>query len=169
MDEDIGCHIPFVPEAIFGDYNWFLSSVRFGRLLSKAQASLFSVSATMKSSIEFQKDIQLVSHELEDWRLSIPSAFRPGERFARTNFGSSACVMAALRTHLTYHNFVMVLCRLSLQVNKAQSTIGLANARETFMVSARRVIDLVGHLEVEPYAPSMYALPTILVDLSDLK
>ena len=154
-DEDIGCHIPFIPEAVFGDFNWFLSSVRFGRLLSKAQSTLFSVSATMKLSEEYQQDLQITRHELEIWRLSIPSAFRPGERFARTSFASSASVMAALRTHLVYHNFVMVLCRLSLQVGGLHSGGAPLNVRETFMSSARRVIELIGHLEVEPYAPSL--------------
>lgn len=153
-DEDIGCHIPFIPEAVFGEFNWFLSSVRFGRLLSKAHRSLFSVSATMKLPEEYQQDLQTVRHELEIWRLGIPPDFRPGERFSRTSFASSASVMAALRTHLVYHDFVMVLCRLSLQVSGA-GPHPLLNARETFMSSARRVIELIGHLEVEPYTPSV--------------
>jgi hypothetical protein len=153
-DEDIGCHIPFVPEAVFREFNWFLSSVRFGRLLSRAQRSLFSVSATMKLPEERQADLQSVRHELETWRLLIPPAFQPGERFARTSFTSSASVMAALRTHLVYHDFVMVLCRLSLQVSGTGSRPFL-NAHETLMNSARRVIELIGHLEVEPCAPSV--------------
>ncbi|KIW44411.1 uncharacterized protein PV06_02883 [Exophiala oligosperma] len=154
-DEDIGCHIPFIPEAIFGDFNWFLSSVRFGRLLSKAQSALFSVSATTKPLVEYQQDLQLIRHELETWRLSIPPPFRPGERFARARLGSSASIMAALRTHLVYHDFVMVLCRLSLQIGEPESGRGPLNARETFMRSTRRVIELIGHLEIEPYTPSV--------------
>ncbi len=157
QDEDIGCHIPFIPEAVFGEFNWFWCSVRFGRLLSKAQSTLFSVSATMKLPADYQQDLQTTRHELEIWRLSIPRAFRPGERFARTNFTSPASVMAALRTHLVYHDFVMVLCRLSLQVNDTGSH-SLLNVRETFMSSARRVFELIGHLEVEPHAPSVYVL-----------
>jgi hypothetical protein len=153
-DEDIGCHIPFIPEAVFGEFNWFLSSVRFGRLLSKAQSTLFSVSATMKLQGEYQQDLHTIRHELEIWRLSVPSAFRPGERFARTSFANSTSVMAALRTHLVYHNFVMVLCRLSLQVGGPHPV----SVRKTFMSSARRVIELIGHLEVEPYAPSVCVL-----------
>jgi hypothetical protein len=156
-DEDIGCHIPFIPEAVFGEFNWFLSSVRFGRLLSKAQSTLFSVSATMKLPGDYQQDLQTTRHELEIWRLSIPPAFRPGERFARTSFANSASVMAALRTHLVYHDFVMVLCRLGLRVGGAGPQ-SLLNVRETFMSSARRVIELIGHLEVEPYAPSLCVL-----------
>jgi len=154
-DEDIGCHIPHIPEAVFGEFNWFLTSVRFGRLLSKAQSTLFSVSATMKPQGKYLQGLQTVRDELEIWRLSIPLAFRPGERFARTSFASSAAVMAALRTHLVYHNFVMVLCRLGLQVGGSDPGGAVLHVRETFMSSARRVIELTGHLEVEPYAPSV--------------
>ncbi|KAK6366848.1 hypothetical protein LTS17_010399 [Exophiala oligosperma] len=63
--------------------------------------------------------------------------------------------MAALRTHLVYHDFVMVLCRLSLQIGEPESGRGPLNARETFMRSTRRVIELIGHLEIEPYTPSV--------------
>lgn len=158
-DEDIGCHIPHIPEAIFGDFNWFLSSVRFGRLVSKAQSALFSVSATMKLNDEYQQDLETIRDELEIWRQSIPISFRPGERFARAHFASSTSVMAALRTHLVYHNFVMVLCRLTLQVVEPISGGSLLNIRHDFMNSARRVIELTGHIEVEPYAPSL-CVPT---------
>lgn len=116
---------------------------------------LFSVSATMKSKDEYQQDFQTIKDDLENWRHSIPSNFRPGERFVRAYFTSSASVMAALRTHLIYHNFVMVLSRLSLQVVGISSSGLLLHARENFMSSARRVIELTGHLEVEPYAPSL--------------
>ncbi|KIW26107.1 uncharacterized protein PV07_09234 [Cladophialophora immunda] len=154
-DEDIGCHIPHVPESIFGEFNWFLSSVRFGRLISRAQSSLFSVSATMKSKDEYQRDLQAINVQLEAWRQSIPPSFRPGDRFARANLASPTFVMAALRTHLIYHNFVMVLCRLNSQVNACSAFGFEANDRETFMSSARRVIELTTHIEVEPYAPSV--------------
>ncbi|KEF58315.1 uncharacterized protein A1O9_06241 [Exophiala aquamarina CBS 119918] len=154
-DEDIGCHIPHVPEAIFGDFNWFLSSVRFGRLISKALTALFSVSATMKPRDEYQQDLQAISSQLETWRQSIPPLFRPGGRFARAHFSSPTAVIAALRTHFTYHNFVMVLCRLGLQIGVSDAGTSPFNPLETFMSSARRVIELTGHLEVEPYAPSV--------------
>jgi len=111
----------------------------------------------MKLPEDYQQDLQTTRNELEIWRLSIPPAFRPGERFARTSFASSASVMAALRTHLVYHDFVMVLCRLRLQVG-GTGPDSLLNVRDTFMSSARRVIELIGHLEVEPYAPSVCVL-----------
>ncbi|KAK5055327.1 hypothetical protein LTR84_013077 [Exophiala bonariae] len=154
-DDDIGCHIPHIPEAIFAEFNWFLSSVRLGRLVSKAQSALFSVSATMKLNDEYQQDLVTTRGELEAWRQSLPMNFRPGERFARAHFSSSTSVMAALRTHLVYHNFVMVLCRLTLQVVELSSGRSLLDTRQEFMNSARRVIELTGHIEVEPYAPSL--------------
>ncbi|OAG37332.1 hypothetical protein AYO21_08409 [Fonsecaea monophora] len=154
-DDDIGCHIPDVPEAVFGDFNWFLSSVRFGRLLSKAQTKLFSVSATMKSKNEYWQDLQGINDDLETWRMSVPSNFRPRESFTRARFGSLASVVVALRTHLVYHNMVMVLCRLRLKVAETTSSAYLSQCRENFMSSARQVIELTAHLEVEPYTPSL--------------
>ncbi|KAJ9614290.1 hypothetical protein H2200_002426 [Cladophialophora chaetospira] len=154
-DEDIGCHIPHIPESIFDDFDWFLSSIRFGRLLSKAQITLFSVSATSKSKAQYQEDLQIVRDELETWRLSIPSSFRPGERFYRAHFASSGSMMAALRTHLLYHNVAMVLCRVGLQIAGTNPDASPQDVRQIFMRSARQVIDLTGHIEVEPYAPAV--------------
>lgn len=164
LDEDIGCHIPEVPESIFNGFNWFLSSIRFGRLISKTQSTLFSVTATMSSPEDYARNLQAVGAELEHWRGSIPLAFRPGERLSRSRFASSASTMAALRTHFIYHNFAMVLCRLSLQVSDSRNEMAGRSTRETFMLSARRTIELTGHLEVEPYSPSLYVVRHIISD-----
>lgn len=109
----------------------------------------------MKLNDEYHRDLESIREELEIWRQSVPINFRPGERFARAHFASSTSVMAALRTHLVYHNFVMVLCRLTLQVVEPSSGGSLLSTRQDFMNSARRVIELTGHIEVEPYAPSL--------------
>lgn len=109
----------------------------------------------MKSREEYQQSLEEINSQLETWRQSIPPPFRPGERFARAHFASPTSVIAALRTHFTYYNFVMVLSRLSLQIGGSDAGSFHLNARETFMGSARRVIELTGHLEVEPYTPAV--------------
>ena len=126
----------------------------------------------MKEQGEYQQDLKTIRDELEVWRLSIPLVFRPGERFARTSFTSSASVMAALRTHLVYHNFVMVLCRLRMKLSEPPCGALFQNARDTFMSSARRVIELTGHVELESYTPSVCvsAFNTgFLHELADMK
>lgn len=74
----------------------------------------------------------------------------------RTKFASPTAVMAALRTHLIYHNFVMAMCRLCLYASTSVLHGFALDVRETFMTSARHVLELTAHLEVEPYAPSLY-------------
>lgn len=111
----------------------------------------------MQSRDEIQQAVRIISTKLEAWRLAIPLKFRPGEHFARAKFSNATAVMAALRLHVSYHNMVMVLCRLSLRLAElnASSSDERLNALGTFMSSARRVIELTSHLEVEPYSPSV--------------
>ncbi|KAI8167102.1 hypothetical protein K4K50_007062 [Colletotrichum sp. SAR 10_71] len=60
VDSDIFCPIPLVPEATVGDFNWFLHFIRFGRLLSRAYTSLFSVGVSGNSNSYYLDVITLL-------------------------------------------------------------------------------------------------------------
>ena len=68
-DHDIVAPIPVVPEAIFGEFDWFLSGARYGRLLSKAMTSLFSMGVTGQPEEYYLAAIEQLEQELESWRL----------------------------------------------------------------------------------------------------
>ncbi|KAJ0273171.1 hypothetical protein COL940_010016 [Colletotrichum noveboracense] len=78
VDSDIFCPIPLVPEATVGDFNWFLHFIRFGRLLSRAYTSLFSVGVSGNSNSYYLDVISQLTDELEEWRSSLPdNGFKP--------------------------------------------------------------------------------------------
>lgn len=153
MDSDIGCPIPSVPEATFGEYNWLFATASFARLLSRAYESLFSISATLNTQESYYEKLDVITDLLERWRLSIPLAFRPGEPFHVRSFKSSCETLVALRTHFYYHDASISLCRLTLHVGKSQDGLRQIESRTKLMRSARSIIELLRHVDIEPYTP----------------
>ncbi len=72
MDSDISCPIPNIPEAAFGDFDWFLTLARHARLLSRGLSSLYSVGVTGSPNAYYLAVIDQLHSELENWRMSIP-------------------------------------------------------------------------------------------------
>ncbi|KAL1999955.1 hypothetical protein VTN02DRAFT_3740 [Thermoascus thermophilus] len=153
IDYDIGSPIPETPEAVFGDYDWFLSSARFARLVSKAYEMLFSVSATMNSVDLYYAAIDTVSEDLERWRSSIPKEFRPGEPFRPQHFMNPCSMQVALRTHYFYYNAVISFSRLTLHVGAERPGERQAESKKNLMNSARLIIELTRYIDPEAYTP----------------
>ncbi|KAL2012373.1 hypothetical protein VTN00DRAFT_5091 [Thermoascus crustaceus] len=153
IDYDIGSPIPETPEAVFGDYDWFLSSARFARLLSKAYEMLFSVSATMNSVDLYYAAIDTVSDDLERWRSSIPKEFRPGEPFRPQHFMNPCSMQVALRTHYFYYNAVISFSRLTLHVGAERPGERQAESKKKLMNAARLIIELTRYIDPEAYTP----------------
>ncbi|KAL4965485.1 transcription factor domain-containing protein [Aspergillus stella-maris] len=150
-DDDIGCPIPPTPESILGGYDWLRSSVRFGRILSVAYSSLFSISASTQSETVILIAIDHVCELLEEWRLSIPIEFRPREPIQRRCLNDGASKEIALRTHYYYCHLSIALERLTLHVSRdiARSE----NSMRSLLNTAKQIIDLMRYIDVEPYTP----------------
>ncbi|KAL1982398.1 hypothetical protein VTN96DRAFT_1368 [Rasamsonia emersonii] len=153
MDSDVGCPIPEIPEAVFGGFDWFLSSARFSRLVSRAYDMLFSVSARMRSPDQYFAAIDRVDADLERWRNSIPEGFRPGEPFRPQNCKTASSMLITLRSHFFYYGVVVALCRLTLHVGAGSSSPRLEEAKKRLMHTARHVIENTRYIDAEPYTP----------------
>ncbi|OJJ79833.1 fungal specific transcription factor domain-containing protein [Aspergillus glaucus CBS 516.65] len=150
-DYDIGCPIPNTPESVLGEYNWLISSVRFGRILAVAYASLFSISASTQPDDTILAAVDHVHTLLEEWRLSIPLDFRPKEPLQRRRLIDGASKEIALRTYYYYYHVIIALERLTLHASRdiARSE----NSMRALLNTAREVINLTRYIDVEPYTP----------------
>ncbi|CAK7226196.1 hypothetical protein SEUCBS140593_006159 [Sporothrix eucalyptigena] len=157
-DYDIGCPIPDVPESTFGDYNWFLSSIRFSRILSIAYESLFSLTASTKSPHTQLLVAGRVADMLEQWRQSIPKPFQPHQQpLHRSVLADPKTKQVALATHYHYYHLVIAIERVMLFLGSG----GAGNcespkrdaSKRKLLNAARTVIELAQFIDVEPCTP----------------
>ncbi|EXJ89901.1 hypothetical protein A1O3_02968 [Capronia epimyces CBS 606.96] len=182
-DSDIGHPVPAISEAFFGDYNWFLASARHARLLSRAYTSLFSIGVTGNSREYFSATIDQLHAELEQWRLSIPAALRPGTAFwlpersstmslsepvsghthTHTHTPLTLMTPVALWTHYLYHSVLLALARATLHLDGrpspgeaeagASDPNRLLKSKQAIMNASRSILELTRFIDVEPYTP----------------
>ncbi|KAH8689526.1 fungal-specific transcription factor domain-containing protein [Talaromyces proteolyticus] len=152
-DFDIGCPLPEIPETVFGGVDWFLSSARFARLVSRAYEMLFSVTATMKTPEQYFSAIDQVNDDLDQWRNSLPVEFRPGDPFRPGGSNTSWTLLVALRAHFFYHAVVIALCRLTLHVGAGTASGRMEDAKKRLMYTARQIIENTRYIDAEPYTP----------------
>ncbi|KAF4477535.1 Fumonisin cluster-specific transcription factor FUM21 [Colletotrichum fructicola Nara gc5] len=151
-DYDVGCPVPNVPESTFGEYNWFLSSIRFGRVLSVAYEQLFSVTASTRDTQILLSAISRVRGMLEDWRQSVPVDFRPKEQLNKQCLTDPRTRQIALSTQLYYFHLVIALERMSLQLDEDGGQ-RQQESRKDLLQAARTIIELTRYIDVEPYTP----------------
>ncbi|KAE8131080.1 cytochrome P450 [Aspergillus pseudotamarii] len=151
-DYNVGCPIPETPEANFGSYNWFLSSIRFARITSQAYELLFSISAAQNSTETYYTTIDYVQERLEKWRLTVPEPFRPGESCPQQTYNDPVSKMVALQTHYSYYSMTIALARLTLQIGSDDGT-RQEDSRRSLMASARRIIELTQYIDKAPHTP----------------
>lgn len=137
---------------MFGDYDWFLSAIRLGRLSSIAYTTLFSTQATWRAKEYCLESIKSVRRALEEWRLSVPVAFRPREVLQLNQSASASRKLVAIRTQYSYYNLVIALERLSLHV-ESDENIDREGSKWNLMHAARAVIELTPFIDIEPYVP----------------
>lgn len=151
-DEDIGCDIPSVPESMFEDYNWFMSTIHLSRLTSLAYTTLFSTRSSGRSAEVCLGSIGYIRRRLEEWRLSVPLSFRPKEPLWLSELSSPTTNMVAIQTHYLYYNLVFAVERLSLHVDP-DGRLDREDNKWELMNAARTVIELVRFIEIEPHVP----------------
>lgn len=149
-DEDIGCSIPSTPDAMFGKYNWFLSSIRIARLFSMTYTSLFSISAIAKPKGSYQAMIQDIGGKLEEWRLSVPIDFRSGEAVQMTLVSSPCERLVRVQTWYSYYALVIALERLALHIEPRGTN---CRGEERLINAARAIVELVAFIDIEPHMP----------------
>ncbi|CAG8905862.1 unnamed protein product [Penicillium egyptiacum] len=157
-DHDIGCPIPDVPESIFGEYNWFLSAIGFGRILSQAYTSLFSVSAAIQSTQAYHVAIEEIETRLERWRTGVPVEFRPGMAFHEPNMPSSSFPepsfkMIVLQTNFSYYGLIVALARLKMQIGREDQPRKQEESKRLLMDAARAVVEGSKNVDMAAHTP----------------
>lgn len=156
-DHDISVPIPVVPEAIFGEYDWFLATARYARLLSRASSSLFCAGVTGKTEEYFLEVIEQLEHELEHWRLTTPVKRDPNGTFRINLIESSILRTASVWTHLMYHSCRLALCRarlyLAARTRGLVSTASQAESTSIMSAAARNILELASFIDVNPSTP----------------
>lgn len=136
-----------------GEFNWFLSNLRFSRILSQAHASLFSTSAVMLSSDSYYSAIDQVQDRLERWRVAIPESFRPGLSSDFETFTSPSIRIRVLYTNFRYYSLVIALARLAIRLGANEISPRTEESKRTLMRAARTVIELIQFVDTAPYTP----------------
>jgi hypothetical protein len=149
--------VPSVPESVFGELDWFLTSTRYARLTSRALAFLFSAGVAGRPKTYYLAVIDQLSDELERWRLSIPPGLRPGGASRAHTLLRSQATPAALWVHLLYHSFLLTLSRTVLQLASSQegpvSPDRETKSKDLVMNAAQSMLELTTLIDVEPYTP----------------
>ncbi|TDZ28737.1 putative transcriptional regulatory protein [Colletotrichum spinosum] len=156
VDSDIHCPIPIVPEAIVGEFNWFLPLICFARLLSRAYASLFSVGVSGNSNSYFLDVVSQLNVELETWRLSLPdNGFRPGGFIRPHAVPSTVGRNLALIVHYLYNSMLLTLSRTTLVYLQTDEDAAVAEQKagcmRKILDASRSILELTTMIEVEPY------------------
>ncbi|RYE96444.1 MAG: GAF domain-containing protein, partial [Oxalobacteraceae bacterium] len=97
--------------------NVFRSICAFAQIQSRVHKKLYSVRASQKSEQKLIASIGKLVHELEDWKQSIPTDFRPGHEI------DAACWPYRLHVifmNLAYHHCVTTIHRLSVHGDRAK-------------------------------------------------
>ncbi|OGM45106.1 hypothetical protein ABOM_006648 [Aspergillus bombycis] len=153
VDCDIGSPIPFIEEAVFEDFDWFFTSIKFARLYSRIFTELFSITATKNSRATYLSTISEFEELLEQQCQAIPPRFRPGVKLRPQAFSHPCGLNAALRVHYHYHELKIALLRLKLHITRDQIAPRLSSDMADIMNSARAVIEITRVIQQEPSTP----------------
>ncbi|KAK9795029.1 hypothetical protein SCARD494_05100 [Seiridium cardinale] len=158
FDHDIVSPVPNLPEAVFEGFDWFLTSVRYSRLLSRAMTSLFSAGVLGNPEDYYLAAIDQLTEELDKWRLSIPAHLRPGDNPGRRIAHLSSLIrVPTIWMSCLYNSFRLSLCRATLHLaagaREVVSPARQAAATRTMMETSRSTLELATFIDVEPYTP----------------
>ncbi|KAK6072554.1 fungal specific transcription factor domain containing protein [Seiridium cupressi] len=161
FDHDIVSPVPNLPEAVFEGFDWFLTSVRYSRLLSRAMTSLFSAGVLGNPEDYYLAAIDQLTEELDKWRLSIPVHLRPGDNPGRRIAHLSSLIrVPTIWMSCLYNSFRLSLCRATLHLaagaKEVVSPARQAAATRTMMETSRSTLELATFIDVEPYTPLWY-------------
>ncbi|KAL4882944.1 fungal-specific transcription factor domain-containing protein [Aspergillus karnatakaensis] len=172
QDSHISCPLPDEGIAVFADYDWFYSFVKYSRLISQIHGRLLGITSVPKPWAECHSTLQSLQGELERWKSSIPLRFRPGERFRPQMLPEPHAMAIALRASYYYHyaHLALVWTLFHCGSDRLESA-DLSRLKSDLMHTARSVLELTSYIEVAPSTPIwMLALTPLsaLVVLFDL-
>ncbi|CEN60961.1 hypothetical protein ASPCAL07632 [Aspergillus calidoustus] len=154
QDAHISCPLPASGVRPFSDYDWFVSFVRYARLASKIQSRLLTISSVPQPWASRYSTVKSLQSELQGWRDSIPSRFRPGEPLRPRLLLETHAVSIALRCHYYYHYAYQTLTWTLLHCENDGLDAGqLLDLRTELMQTARSMLELTSYIEISPSTP----------------
>ncbi|CAM1504843.1 Fc.00g024340.m01.CDS01 [Cosmosporella sp. VM-42] len=157
IDSDITTPVPYIPESIFGSFDWFLNFARLSRLFSHAITALFSPGLCGKGSHYYISTIEELNADLDDWKKGIPEDIQPGSDCRQYMFRQPVSGPAILWTHYLYYSFRIILVRTHLQTigtsETGVSSEKQAAARDAMMSVSRSILEITTSIDVEPSTP----------------
>ena len=99
-------------------YPWDL---RLSQIKSRAYDSLYSPSAQRKTDSEFLESIRTLDEDLEQWRLSLPSHFRPTLSFFKQTPVSANMGMQDSMLWLAYYHCIATIHRASERCRRSST------------------------------------------------
>ncbi|KAJ0419755.1 hypothetical protein BJY00DRAFT_285476 [Aspergillus carlsbadensis] len=154
QDAHISCPLPGSGVLPFSDYDWFVSFVRYARLASKIQSRLLTISSVPQPWAARYSAVKSLQSELQAWRDSIPSRFRPGEPLRPRLLLETHAVSIALRCHYYYHYAYQTLTWTLLHCENDGLDAGqLLDLRTELMQTARSMLELTSYIEISPSTP----------------
>jgi hypothetical protein len=154
-----------------GNLDWFLTFLRYARIISKAYAALFCVGVANKPASYYLNSIQQLEKEIEEWRLALPdNGFRPGGAVRPHAVQGLVERQAVVLVHYLYANIVLTISRAKLHSLQRLPESDHSKAREVATQSiasaSRTILELTTLIEVEPYTSVWYdASPSCMESL----
>ncbi|KAL3451430.1 fungal-specific transcription factor domain-containing protein [Aspergillus insuetus] len=154
QDAHISCPLPETGVRPFSDYDWFVSFVRYARLVSRIQSRLLTISSVPQPWAARYSAVKSLQSELQAWRGAIPSQFRPGEPLRPRLLLETHAVSIALRCHYYYHYAYQTLTWTLLHCENDELDAGqLLDLRTELMQTARSMLELTSYIEISPSTP----------------
>ncbi|KAJ5633714.1 hypothetical protein N7528_001556, partial [Penicillium herquei] len=152
VDSNIGIPVPQIPEASFDGFDYFRALCCLSRLLSNAQSSLFTISATLFPDNVLITSIDGFEVDLERWKDSIIDHFRPGCNL-QANVMGSLFMESKLKISFHYYSAVIALARLKLSILAEDFIPKRQEAEKRLLQASRAIIDLTRYIDVETSTP----------------
>ena len=143
-----------------------------GRICSKIFTQLYSASASRKTADEIIASINEVDRDLTRWRDSIPLLIRPGQPIIRSKLPASMVGTYGIVLHMMYWHMLCMTHRMSTQYSSWLHTAAeqplisskklddhlsqVKSSTQLVTESARTVVMLTKHLDIESFTPSWY-------------
>lgn len=122
-------------------------------MLSKANDSIFSITATLIPSITITATIDSLNGELERWKESIGEEFRPGTVLQQSGSLNSLSVAVKIRLSYHYYSAVIALARLKLSVTSRETNTSKLPREQVLLHASRSIVELTRYIDVETYTP----------------
>lgn len=151
-----------MPESFLaGNLDWFLTFLRYARIISKAYAALFCVGVANKPASYYLHSIQQLEREIEVWRSTLPdNGFRPGGTVKPHAVQGLVERQAVVLVHYLYANIVLTVSRAKLHSLQRSPNNNDVKAQEAAARSienaSRTILELTTLVEVEPYTSVWY-------------